>query len=73
MDNDLRKEALAVYGELPRVIRTRRENGIYTAMGFTSDLDVLLDFQVEKLNSWRPSSVIVSAEPAGKPTWRILN
>ena len=68
MDNDLRKKALAVYGELSRVIRTRRENGIYTAMGFTSDLDVLLDFQVEKLNEllerYVPDGVLEEMKPA---------
>lgn len=36
----------ALLGEIKR----RRNDGIYTAMGYTSNLDILCDFRIEKLN-----------------------
>ena len=42
---------LPVYEELQEVIRSRRERRIFTAMGYSSNLDVLLDFQADTLNA----------------------
>ena len=41
---------LSVYEDLHEVIRLRREKKIFTAMGYTSNLDILLDFQTDTLN-----------------------
>ena len=40
----------AIYDTLETTIRSRNERGIYTAMGYSSNLDILLDFHVEELN-----------------------
>ena len=65
--NSMKEKALAAYRELSDVIRRRNENRIYTAMGFTSDLDVLLDFDVEKLNEllkqYVPDGVLEEMKP----------
>lgn len=38
------------YESLEKVIQKRKEDARYTAMGYTSNLDLLCDFQVEQLN-----------------------
>ena len=38
------------YRSLEDTIEKRHQKDIYTALGYTSNLDLLCDFQVEKLN-----------------------
>lgn len=38
------------YDALDETVRQRTRNGRYTALGYTSNLDLLCDFKVERLN-----------------------
>ena len=38
------------YEALEETVRQRTRNGRYTALGYTSNLDLLCDFKVERLN-----------------------
>ena len=68
MNEKRKQKARQAYEALPGVIAWRRETGRYTAMGFTSDLDVLLDFQAEKLNEllarYVPDGILDQMRPA---------
>lgn len=47
---DLEQKYYEAYDALDQVIRTRMECGRYMALGYTSNLDFLCDFEVERLN-----------------------
>ena len=47
---EFRQKYDQAFESLTKQIKKRSEKGIYTAMGYTSNLDILCDFQVEKLN-----------------------
>lgn len=49
MDMELRYRQ--VYERMDEIVQKRAESGRYTAMGYTSNLDLLCDFQVERLNA----------------------
>lgn len=38
------------YKKIDEIVSNRREKNLYTAMGYTSNLDLLYDFQVQRLN-----------------------
>ena len=47
---EFRQKYDQAFESLTEQIKKRSEKGVYTAMGYTSNLDILCDFQVEKLN-----------------------
>lgn len=47
---DLRQKYCEAYGTLDSMIQDRVRNERYPAMGYTSNLDLLCDFEVERLN-----------------------
>ena len=47
---EFRQKYDQAFESLTKQIKKRSEKGIYTAMGYTSNLDIICDFQVEKLN-----------------------
>ena len=62
------EKALELYNGIAGVIARRNEAGIYTAMGYSSNLDLLLDFQTGKLNAlleaYVPDGILTDMKPA---------
>ena len=62
------KRAIEIYNELADVISRRNSAGLYTAMGYSSNLDILLDFDVDTLNEllgrYVPDGVLEDMRPA---------
>ena len=61
-------KALELYNGIAGVIAGRNEKGIYTAMGYSSNLDLLLDFHTDKLNElleeYIPDGILADMKPA---------
>ena len=47
---NIEEKCQRAYRSLEDTIEKRHQKDIYTALGYTSNLDLLCDFQVEKLN-----------------------
>ncbi|MDO4632585.1 MAG: ADP-dependent glucokinase/phosphofructokinase [Eubacteriales bacterium] len=47
---EIEKKYEAVFAQIPEIARERAGKGTLTAMGYTSNLDILCDFSVERLN-----------------------
>lgn len=62
------EKALELYNGIAGVIARRNETEIYTAMGYSSNLDLLLDFQTGKLNAlleaYVPDGILTDMKPA---------
>ncbi len=62
------QKAKMIYDNLANVIKDRNERGIYTAMGFSSDLDLIADFQIETmnglLNQYLPDGILWEMKPS---------
>lgn len=55
------------YKQLPGLLEERRQNGFMPALGFTSNLDIICDFSIEKVNlllsTYMPTAVLTELQP----------
>ncbi len=60
--------AQTVYDRMKEIIAQRNARGVYTAMGYTSNLDLVLDFHMEELNAllekYLPGGDLAKMRPA---------
>ena len=59
-----------IYENLPSIIAERNRKEVFTALGYTSDLDILLDFRIERFNElleqYAPDGILAEMKPVSR-------
>ena len=64
------ESAKEIYESLSSVIAARNRKKVFTALGYTSDLDILLDFRMERFNElleqYAPDGILAEMKPVSR-------